>query len=347
MKNIQFIKDPLLKLLYIDCFLYAKEHNGVVSQSFLYALIQDYLLKGYTLSNFNPYHFFSIYQKIEENAKKLLCFNENNIVNRTKKDINNDLKILKELKKEQENIIEEIINASIFIKKLNKDKIKKYKLEKEQITVDDYFFLDAYEEIQKEQIFLLFNEQGLDPVLFLNTALNNIKKNSKYKFLNLLDLFNLTQDKTKEINIQKNKQEQFNEIIDEQLINNENLLININNFDLIYNDQISNLLKLTAFNTEKIFDIKKIKDSLEIIEEAEIKGFWVQLGQYLQAEGKTLKEANSQIAKLRKEENIKDIIEALNDIKKRKSTPPSMIAAIKFYIANKEKDNQKNSLFVM
>lgn len=320
-----------LKLIYHDCVVLAKNNHGLIYKDDLYPIF------------FNPSYF-----SILENELFYKMNNEfsafkveellNNISNQQKQSQNIDLNTIEngktnknsKAKKTSQNhqviLIEKLFTIIVkqthhFLTEITNSNLKEYNLKLTKNNVGDFIFDDVYEDFEKQTIFKFFHINGIDPVLFLQSAFKQTKKNKNYLFQDLTDIFSLVAN-------------QINGGVEED--SSVGLKgVNSKKTGVISSE---NLYEKLTYNSEKLFDVKRIKNSLIIIEDVEIKGLWARLTQYLEAEGKTLKEANAQIAKLQKEESVKMILEAFNDIRKRNSTPPSMIAAIKFYI------NQRNNL---
>lgn len=329
-----------LKLIYHDCMFLAKNNHGLIYKNDLYNIFFNpsyfSILENELFYKMNDDFFhLKINDLLNNNAVQIENKNEdldlkdsfeklknieneeNKKKNKTKKQKSNNQKILLEK-------LFKIITtqAHHFLTEITNSNLKEYNIKLTKNNIGDYIFDDVYQDCEKQTIFNFFHTNGIDPILFLQAAFKQTKKNKNYLFQDLTDIFNLV---SKQINVEINHENNINKI---DGLNNKKALLKSN----------ENLHEKLIYNSEKLFDVKKIKNSLIIVEDVEIKGLWVKLAQYLEAEGKTLKEANAQIAKLQKEENIKMILDAFNDIRKRNSTPPSMIAAIKFYI------NQQNNL---
>lgn len=300
MKKILYIHNPLLKLIYIDCYLFAKENNGIIFKSQLEDTINSYISSPINIEN----------------------------------------KTMEEMKENVRSFLIEMTSSVIKEKKIKHGKVK------------DFYFEEVVQEIEKEKVLNAFIEQGIEPHLFIKTILENTnkKKNVKYKFESFEEIANHYFNKSLTKNNFTSKE--VDELLEDKYLTKKSKtnINNLTNYNLGcgIDDFTVEGIEQVQYNSEKLFDIKKIKNNLSVVDQIELKGLWQQLTQYLLSEGKELKEANAIVAKLSKEENVKDLYEALSEIKRRKTTPPSIIAAIKFHLNNKHKQElEKQSAFVM
>ena len=100
-------------------------------------------------------------------------------------------------------------------------------------------------------------------------------------------------------------------------------------------DDDVNFIELINYDSSLLLDKSKLQKALNW---EESKNTWHDLQQMLMKEGVDLKKANAQIAKLLKEESMLDVFDALRKIKERKTTPTSIIGAIKYIIGEKKQD---------
>lgn len=298
--------NPFLKLIKQDLFDYAIKNNGVIHKEVIESL----------LVNLNYKEIFNLYYQKEDF------------------------------------IFQNIINKCFFITLLNKNKSKKLGFPAKDKKEADFFYEEAWNYCQKEKILEAFYENGLDPYLFIKTAMLNIKrvKNGYVfkdfeeivkKYVEELDIEGI-REKLKERVV--NDIEESESVIEDLPLNKkENKScdeINSNSdraplSDNALLDDDVNFIELINYDSSLLLDKSKLQKALNW---EESKNTWHDLQQMLMKEGVDLKKANAQIAKLLKEESMLDVFDALRKIKERKTTPTSIIGAIKYIIGEKKQD---------
>lgn len=298
--------NPFLKLIKQDLFDYAIKNNGVIHKEVIESL----------LVNLNYKEIFNLYYQKEDF------------------------------------IFQNIINKCFFITLLDKNKSKKLGFPAKDKKEADFFYEEAWNYCQKEKILEAFYENGLDPYLFIKTAMLNIKrvKNGYVfkdfeeivkKYVEELDIEGI-REKLKERVV--NDIEESESVIEDLPLNKkENKScdeINSNNdrsplSDNALLDDDVNFIELINYDSSLLLDRSKLQKALNW---EESKNTWHDLQQMLMNEGVDLKKANAQIAKLLKEESMLDVFDALRKIKERKTTPTSIIGAIKYIIGEKKQD---------
>lgn len=298
--------NPFLKLIKQDLFDYAIKNNGVIHKEVIESL----------LVNLNYKEIFNLYYQKEDF------------------------------------IFQNIINKCFFITLLDKNKSKKLGFPAKDKKEADFFYEEAWNYCQKEKILEAFYENGLDPYLFIKTAMLNIKrvKNGYVfkdfeeivkKYVEELDIEGI-REKLKERVV--NDIEESESVIEDLPLNKkENKScdeINSNSdraplSDNALLDDDVNFIELINYDSSLLLDKSKLQKALNW---EESKNTWHDLQQMLMKEGVDLKKANAQIAKLLKEESMLDVFDALRKIKERKTTPTSIIGAIKYIIGEKKQD---------
>lgn len=298
--------NPFLKLIKQDLFDYAIKNNGVIHKEVIESL----------LVNLNYKEIFNLYYQKEDF------------------------------------IFQNIINKCFFITLLDKNKSKKLGFPAKDKKEADFFYEEAWNYCQKEKILEAFYENGLDPYLFIKTAMLNIKrvKNGYVfkdfeeivkKYVEELDIEGI-REKLKERVV--NDIEESESVIEDLPLNKkENKScdeINSNSdraplSDNALLDDDVNFIELINYDSSLLLDRSKLQKALNW---EESKNTWHDLQQMLMNEGVDLKKANAQIAKLLKEESMLDVFDALRKIKERKTTPTSIIGAIKYIIGEKKQD---------
>lgn len=298
--------NPFLKLIKQDLFDYAIKNNGVIHKEVIESL----------LVNLNYKEIFNLYYQKEDF------------------------------------IFQNIINKCFFITLLDKNKSKKLGFPAKDKKEADFFYEEAWNYCQKEKILEAFYENGLDPYLFIKTAMLNIKrvKNGYVfkdfeeivkKYVEELDIEGI-REKLKERVV--NDIEESESVIEDLPLNkkeNKNCdEINSNSdraplSDNALLDDDVNFIELINYDSSLLLDKSKLQKALNW---EESKNTWHDLQQMLMKEGVDLKKANAQIAKLLKEESMLDVFDALRKIKERKTTPTSIIGAIKYIIGEKKQD---------
>ena len=297
--------NPFLKLIKQDLFDYAIKNNGIIHKEVIESL----------LVNLNYKEIFNIYYQKEDF------------------------------------IFQNIINKCFFITLLDKNKSKKLGFPAKDKKEADFFYEEAWNYCQKEKILEAFYENGLDPYLFIKTAMLNIKRvKNGYVFK---DFEEIVKKYVEELDIEsireRLKERVASSIEDEgesfkddlQLNEKENKNYKEVNTDraplsdnALLNDDV-NFIELINYDSSLLLDKSKLQKALNW---EESKNTWHDLQQMLMNEGVDLKKANAQIAKLLKEESMLDIFDALRKIKERKTTPTSIIGAIKYIIGEKKQD---------
>lgn len=298
--------NPFLKLIKQDLFDYAIKNNGVIHKEVIESL----------LVNLNYKEIFNLYYQKEDF------------------------------------IFQNIINKCFFITLLDKNKSKKLGFPAKDKKEADFFYEEAWNYCQKEKILEAFYENGLDPYLFIKTAMLNIKrvKNGYVfkdfeeivkKYVEELDIEGI-REKLKERVV--NDIEESESVIEDLPLNKkENKScdeINSNSDraplsdNALLNDDV-NFIELINYDSSLLLDKSKLQKALNWEEN---KNTWHDLQQMLMNEGVDFKKANAQIAKLLKEESMLDVFDALRKIKERKTTPTSIIGAIKYIIGEKKQD---------
>lgn len=298
--------NPFLKLIKQDLFDYAIKNNGVIHKEVIESL----------LVNLNYKEIFNLYYQKEDF------------------------------------IFQNIINKCFFITLLDKNKSKKLGFPAKDKKEADFFYEEAWNYCQKEKILEAFYENGLDPYLFIKTAMLNIKrvKNGYVfkdfeeivkKYVEELDIEGI-REKLKERVV--NDIEESESVIEDLPLNKkENKScdeINSNSdraplSDNALLDDDVNFIELINYDSSLLLNRSKLQKALNW---EESKNTWHDLQQMLMNEGVDLKKANAQIAKLLKEESMLDVFDALRKIKERKTTPTSIIGAIKYIIGEKKQD---------
>lgn len=297
--------NPFLKLIKQDLFDYAIKNNGVIHKEVIESL----------LVNLNYKEIFNIYYQKEDF------------------------------------IFQNIINKCFFITLLDKNKSKKLGFPAKDKKEADFFYEEAWNYCQKEKILEAFYENGLDPYLFIKTAMLNIKRvKNGYVFK---DFEEIVKKYVEELDIEsireRLKERVASSIEDEgesfkddlQLNEKENKNykeVNTDRAPLSDNallDDDVNFIELINYDSSLLLDKSKLQKALNW---EESKNTWHDLQQMLMNEGVDLKKANAQIAKLLKEESMLDVFDALRKIKERKTTPTSIIGAIKYIIGEKKQD---------
>ena len=297
--------NPFLKLIKQDLFDYAIKNNGVIHKEVIESL----------LVNLNYKEIFNLYYQKEDF------------------------------------IFQNIINKCFFITLLDKNKSKKLGFPAKDKKEADFFYEEAWNYCQKEKILEAFYENGLDPYLFIKTAMLNIKRvKNGYVFK---DFEEIVKKYVEELDIEsireRLKERVASSIEDEgesfkddlQLNEKENKNykeVNTDRAPLSDNallDDDVNFIELINYDSSLLLDKSKLQKALNW---EESKNTWHDLQQMLMNEGVDLKKANAQIAKLLKEESMLDVFDALRKIKERKTTPTSIIGAIKYIIGEKKQD---------
>jgi len=298
--------NPFLKLIKQDLFDYAIKNNGVIHKEVIESL----------LVNLNYKEIFNLYYQTEDF------------------------------------IFQNIINKCFFITLLDKNKSKKLGFQAKDKKEADFFYEEAWNYCQKEKILEAFYENGLDPYLFIKTAMLNIKRvKNGYVFK---DFEEIVKKYVEELDIEGirerlkervvNDIEEGESVIEDLPLNKkENKScdeINSNSdraplSDNALLDDDVNFIELINYDSSLLLDKSKLQKALNW---EESKNTWHDLQQMLMNEGVDLKKANAQIAKLLKEESMLDVFDALRKVKERKTTPTSIIGAIKYIIGEKKQD---------
>lgn len=298
--------NPFLKLIKQDLFDYAIKNNGVIHKEVIESL----------LVNLNYKEIFNLYYQTEDF------------------------------------IFQNIINKCFFITLLDKNKSKKLGFQAKDKKEADFFYEEAWNYCQKEKILEAFYENGLDPYLFIKTAMLNIKRvKNGYVFK---DFEEIVKKYVEELDIEGirerlkervvNDIEESESVIEDLPLNKkENKScdeINSNSdraplSDNALLDDDVNFIELINYDSSLLLDKSKLQKALNW---EESKNTWHDLQQMLMNEGVDLKKANAQIAKLLKEESMLDVFDALRKVKERKTTPTSIIGAIKYIIGEKKQD---------
>lgn len=297
--------NPFLKLIKQDLFDYAIKNNGVIHKEVIESL----------LVNLNYKEIFNIYYQKEDF------------------------------------IFQNIINKCFFITLLDKNKSKKLGFPAKDKKEADFFYEEAWNYCQKEKILEAFYENGLDPYLFIKTAMLNIKRvKNGYVFK---DFEEIVKKYVEELDIEsireRLKERVASSIEDEGESFKDDLQLNKKenkNYEEVNTDRAPlsdnalldddvNFIELINYDSSLLLDKSKLQKALNWEEN---KNTWHDLQQMLMNEGVDLKKANAQIAKLLKEESILDVFDALRKIKERKTTPTSIIGAIKYIIGEKKQD---------
>ena len=300
--------NPFLKLIKQDLFDYAIKNNGVIHKEVIESL----------LVNLNYKEIFNLYYQKEDF------------------------------------IFQNIINKCFFITLLDKNKSKKLGFPTKDKKEADFFYEEAWNYCQKEKILEAFYENGLDPYLFIKTAMLNIKrvKNGYVfkdfeeiikKYVEELDVEGIKERLKEKVansivegglikeDLQPNKKEKENKNYEEVNPDSDRAPLSDN---ALLDDDV-NFIELINYDSSLLLDKSKFQKALNW---EESKNTWHDLQQMLMNEGVDLKKANAQIAKLLKEESMLDVFDALRKIKERKTTPTSIIGAIKYIIGEKKQD---------
>ena len=296
--------NPFLKLIKQDLFDYAIKNNGVIHKEVIESL----------LVNLNYKEIFNLYYQKEDF------------------------------------IFQNIINKCFFITLLDKNKSKKLGFPAKDKKEADFFYEEAWNYCQKEKILEAFYENGLDPYLFIKTAMLNIKRvKNGYVFKDFEEIIKKYVEELDVEGIKERLKERVVSDIEESELVREDLSINKKEnkgyeevdhdrsplSDNALLDDDVNFIELINYDSSLLLDRSKLQKALNW---EESKNTWHDLQQMLMNEGVDLKKANAQIAKLLKEESMLDVFDALRKIKERKTTPTSIIGAIKYIIGEKKQD---------
>lgn len=294
--------NPFLKLIKQDLFDYAVKNNGVIHKEVIESL----------LVNLNYKEIFNLYYQ-------------------------------------EDFIFQNIISKCFFITLLDKNKSKKLGFPTKDKKEADFFYEEAWNYCQKEKILEAFYENGLDPYLFIKTAMLNIKRvKNGYVFKDFEEIVKKYVEELDIEGIRERLKERVVNSVEEEMIE-EDLTLNTKekknceqvdsdgdrtplNDNALLNDDV-NFIELINYDSSLLLDKSKLQKALNWEEN---KNTWHDLQQMLMKEGVDLKKANAQIAKLLKEESMLDVFEALRKIKERKTTPTSIIGAIKYFIGEKK-----------
>lgn len=297
--------NPFLKLIKQDLFDYAIKNNGVIHKEVIESL----------LVNLNYKEIFNLYYQ-------------------------------------EDFIFQNIISKCFFITLLDKNKSKKLGFPAKDKKEADFFYEEAWDYCQKEKILEAFYENGLDPYLFIKTAMLNIKRvKNGYVFKDFEEIIKKYVEELDVEGIKERLKERVVSGIEESELVAKDLLLNKKenksyeevNHDgdrtplsdnALLEDDV-NFIELINYDSSLLLDQSKLQKALNW---EESKNTWHDLQQMLMKEGVDLKKANAQIAKLLKEESMLDVFDALKKIKERKTTPTSIIGAIKYIIGEKKQD---------
>lgn len=157
-----------------------------------------------------------------------------------------------------------ILKKCFFISVLDKNNAKKLGFVAKDKKEADYFFQEAWDICQKEKILNAFYENGLDPYLFIKTAISNIKRTKNgYVFKDFEEIIkkyveDLDIDEIKKSLIKNQQiflQDERNVILSEENSEKKNLIKNeltIFNKDLSSNHQVEK--ELTAYGEKDFYE---------------------------------------------------------------------------------------------
>lgn len=168
MKTFSLITSPFSKLLYVELFSIASNQKGVIKQHQLLDIVFSSSFEKGLTKDFQ-------YLLLKENGKEASF---DTVAKKTK-------------------LARALTKSFLFEIGKNWD-FKFFELSKSDFEVGDFFFTDVFEKEQEKKLFEIFNKNGIDPFLFLKTAMANSKKKGRYLFDNLSESFAEIERKEKE-----------------------------------------------------------------------------------------------------------------------------------------------------